>query len=52
MLFARSETGRDNLSTYVMDMSSFDLGPEHYKGIPDTVMPEDPILVTDFTAGK
>lgn len=52
MLFARSETGRDNLSTFVMDMSSFDLGPDDYKGIPDTVMPADPILVTDFTVGK
>jgi hypothetical protein len=49
MLFARSGSGRDNLSTYVMDMSSFDLGPEDYKGIPDTKMPDNPVLVTDFT---
>ena len=50
MLFARSATGRDNLSTYIMDMSSFDLGPDDYKGIPETRMPDTPILVTDFTA--
>ena len=49
MLFARSDGGRDNLSTYIMDMSKFDLGPDDYEGIPDTVMPENPILVTDFT---
>ena len=49
MLFARSDGGRDNLSTYVMDMSSFDLGPEDYKGVPDTKLPDNPVLVTDFT---
>jgi dipeptidyl aminopeptidase/acylaminoacyl peptidase len=49
MLFARSGSGRDNLSTYIMDMSSFDLGPEDYKGIPETKIPDNPILVTDFT---
>ncbi|MFQ5634448.1 MAG: TolB family protein [Gammaproteobacteria bacterium] len=48
MLFARAETGRDNLSTYVMDMSSLNLGPENYNGIPETEMPADPVLVTDF----
>ena len=48
MLFARTETGRDNLSTYIMDMTSFDLGPDAYKGIPDTRKPADPVLVTDF----
>ncbi len=48
MLFARSETGRANLSTYVMDMSSFELGPEHFKGIPETVVPESAVFVTDF----
>ncbi len=48
MLFARSETGRSNLSTYVMDMSSFDLGPDQYKGIPETVVPENAVFVTDF----
>jgi len=52
MLFARSETGRDNLSTYVMDMTSLDLGPENWDGVPETVMPDDPMLVTDFNDGK
>jgi len=49
MLFARTETGRDNLSTFIMDMTSFDLGADAYKGIPDTKMPANPSLVTDFT---
>jgi dipeptidyl aminopeptidase/acylaminoacyl peptidase len=48
MLFARS-AGRDNLSTFVMDMSSFDLGPDDWQGVPQTPVPEDAILVTDFT---
>ncbi len=52
MLFARSETGSENLSTYVMDMSSFDLGPDAYKGIPETTKPADPVLVTDFTVNQ
>jgi Tol biopolymer transport system component len=52
MLFARNATGRDNLATFVMDMSSLNLGPENYKGIPDTVKPADPVLVTDFTVGR
>ena len=49
MLFARAETGRDNLSTYVMDMSAFELGPENYRGVPDIEIPEDArLVVTDF----
>jgi TolB protein len=52
MLFARTETGRDNLYTYVMDVSSLDLGPENYQGVPDTPVPEDAILVTDFNVGE
>ena len=44
----RSETGRSNLSTYVMDVSSLGLGPENYTGIPATEVPENPVLVTDF----
>jgi len=49
MLFARSEKGRGNLSTYVMDLSSMNLGPDAYNGIPDTVIPEGAVFVTDFT---
>jgi hypothetical protein len=52
MLFARAETGRDNLSTYVMDVSSLDLGPADYAGIPDTPVPADAVLVTDFDARR
>jgi Tol biopolymer transport system component len=52
MLFARSDKARDNLSTFVMDMTSFDLGPAAYKGIPDTVVGANPVLVTDFHAGR
>lgn len=52
MLFARSETGRANLHTYIMDISSLGVGPDSYKGIPETPVPEDPVLVTDFNSGK
>jgi len=52
MLFARAETGRDNLATYIMDMSSLNLGPDNWKGVPDTAMPENPVFVTDFNVGK
>ena len=51
MLFARSATGRANLSTFVMDVSSLNLGPENYKGIPETPVPPDARLVTDFNSG-
>jgi len=52
MLFARAETGRDNLATYVMDMSSLNLGPDNWNGVPETTLPEDPVFVTDFNVGK
>ena len=52
MLFARSETGRDNLSTFVMDVSSLNMGPERYEGIPETPVPENAVLVTDFNVGR
>jgi Tol biopolymer transport system component len=52
MLFARSVSGRNNLATFVMDMSSFDLGPDAYKGIPETKIPPNAFMVTDFTAEK
>lgn len=43
MLFARSEGDRfmAGLYTYVMDVSSLDLGPENYRGIPGIVPPAD-----------
>ncbi|MDJ0929292.1 MAG: hypothetical protein QNJ73_16765 [Gammaproteobacteria bacterium] len=52
MLFARSESGRGNLSTYVMDMSAFELGPDSYRGVPDLEIPADAkLVVTDFNIG-
>jgi len=32
MLFARAENGFADIYTYVMDMTSFDLGPENWTG--------------------
>lgn len=52
MLFARSEVGRGNVATWVMDVSSLNLGPEAYKGIPATPVPDNAVIVTDFTVGK
>lgn len=53
MLFARSTTGRANLQTYVMNVRSLNLGPANYKGsIPDTPVPPNAMLVTDFNSGK
>ena len=42
MLFARSEGERfmSGLYTYVMDVSSLNLGPRNYAGVPDIVPPE------------
>jgi Tol biopolymer transport system component len=42
MLFARDEGEQfmSGLYTYVMDVSSLNLGPEHYDGVPDIVRPE------------
>jgi hypothetical protein len=35
-----------------MDLSSLNLGPENYKGIPATPVPENAILITDFTVKR
>jgi Tol biopolymer transport system component len=37
------------LYSHVMDLSSLKLGPENYKGIPETPVPTNAVLVTDFT---
>jgi len=51
MLFARIATG--GMSTFVMDMSSLNLGPENWTGkVPETKMPPNPSLVTDFQPEK
>lgn len=49
MLFNRTADDGNVLYTHVMDLSSLNLGPENYKGIPDTPVPEGAVLVTDFT---
>ncbi len=43
MIFARSEGEHfmSGLYTYVMDVSSLNIGPENYKGVPDIVPPAD-----------
>jgi Tol biopolymer transport system component len=49
MLFSRRADGAENIATYVMDMSSLNVGPENYKGIPDTEIPANAVLIKDFT---
>jgi Tol biopolymer transport system component len=39
MLFARSGVPGESLTTYVMDMTSFNLGPENYQGVPSIEPP-------------
>ena len=39
MLFARSTEGFGNIYTYVMDISSLNVGPENYDGVPAIVPP-------------
>lgn len=44
MLFGRSTGGgfMSNIYTHVMDVSSLDLGPEHYKGVIPSITPPKP----------
>jgi Tol biopolymer transport system component len=52
MMFNRVAKGGDpTLYIHVMDLSSLNLGPKNYTGIPDTPVPEDAVLVTDFMVG-
>lgn len=51
MLFNRTPDDGDTLYTHVMDLSSLNLGAENYKGIPNTPVPDNAVLVTDFTVG-
>jgi len=53
MMFNRvAKEGDPTLYIHVMDLSSLNLGPENYKGIPDTPVPDDAVLVTDFMVGR
>lgn len=40
------------LYSHVMDLSSLKLGAENYKGIPETPVPANAVLVTDFTVKR
>jgi Tol biopolymer transport system component len=52
MLLSRRAGGSEDIALYVMDVSSLDMGPERYDGIPDTRKPADAVLVTDFTVAR
>ena len=52
MVFVRTADGGNALFNHVMDLSSLNLGPENNQGIPDTPVPDDAVLVTDFTVGR
>jgi len=52
MLFVRTADEGDTLFTHVMDLTSLNLGSEYYQGIPDTPVPGNAVLVTDFTVGR
>jgi len=49
MIFNRPGKDGHGLFLHVMDLSSLNLGPENYNGIPVTPVPADAVLVTDFT---
>ncbi len=53
MMFNRTaHDGDPTLYIHVMDLSSLNLGPESYKGIPGTPVPEDAVIITDFTVER
>ena len=35
MLFSRGERGFADIYTYVMDLSSLNIGPDNWQGVPD-----------------
>ena len=53
MMFNRKASEDDpTLYIHVMDLSSLNLGPENYRGIPETPVPDNAVLISDFTVGK
>lgn len=52
VIFVRTAGEGDTLFRHVLDVSSLNIGPEYYNGIPDTPVPDDAVLVTDFTARR
>ncbi len=49
MLFSRATDEGPELYVHVMDLSSLNMGPENYKGIPETPVPDDAVIVDNFT---
>ncbi len=49
MVFVRLAGTPPALYSHVMDLSSLKLGPENYRGIAQTPVPEGAVLVQDFT---
>ena len=49
MVFVRLAGDPRALYSHVMDLSSLRLGPENYKGIPDTPVPPGAVRVSDFS---
>jgi hypothetical protein len=53
MMFNRTAYENDpTLYIHVMDLSSLNLGPENFKGIPDTPVPDDAVLITGLEPGR
>jgi hypothetical protein len=50
MVFSRQGDDR-KFSVFVMDVSSLNLGPENYRGIPSTEAPEGAVIA-DITPGR
>lgn len=46
------EGDKRGLYSHVMDVSSLKLGAENYRGIPETPVPANAVLVTDFTVKR
>lgn len=52
MIFVRTADMGELLMNHVMDLSSLNLGAENYRGIPETPVPDDAALITDFTVER
>lgn len=52
MLFVRTAGESNALYTHIMDLSSLELGAENYTGVPAIRVPDDAVLIPDFTVGQ